>query len=195
MFASRAGRIAAWIGFALFAMSGVAGAWYIWGGGFDPTPVGSAADDDDDDDDDTPSDAGPGARPKAKKTGSRGKGGKRAKKPKANGLAGPTGPGGMSYEAALSGNNRQVGIGNKDAPDLTNDQLAGPMRNATFLGVCGVPSSTRVTVKVAVRGGHAVGVSVYSTPQNAEADGCVDRRVRQLYWPYSGKLDSFVTTY
>ena len=38
--------------------------------------------------------------------------------------------GGMSYEAALASNNTQVTVGQAAAPDLTDQQLGGPMRNA-----------------------------------------------------------------
>jgi hypothetical protein len=112
------------------------------------------------------------------------------------GHGGGYGPAGKSYEAALAGNNEQVAVGAaKGAPDLTDAQLAGPMRNTAFLGACGAPDSMHVTVKVAIRGGHAVGVSVYTTPPNPQIAGCIDRSVRNLAWPANGKMDSFVTTY
>jgi hypothetical protein len=191
MFASKTSRILAWIAVAVCATGGAAGAFYIWGGGFDPT-IEDATLDDDDDDDAPAQEAGPGAQPqrKKKKSGAR-RSGPRAKAPRPGGASGPSG---MSYEAAIARNNRQLAPGTKEVPDLTDVQLAGPMRNVTFLDACGVPSSTRVTVKVAIRAGRAVGVSVYSTPKS-DADGCVERRVRNLYWPYSAKMDSFVTTY
>jgi hypothetical protein len=69
------------------------------------------------------------------------------------------------------------------------------MRNATFLGACGTPNSTKVTVKVAIKMGRAVGVSVYTTPPNAGVTSCIDRHVRQLAWPANAKMDSFTTAY
>ena len=106
------------------------------------------------------------------------------------------GPAGKSYEAAVAGNQEQVSIGGTGAvPNLTDAQLAGPMRNGTFLGVCGTPDSMHVTVKVAIRGGRAVGVSVYTNPPNGQIAGCVDRQVRNLAWPVNAKMDSFVTVY
>jgi hypothetical protein len=106
------------------------------------------------------------------------------------------GPAGKSYEAAIAGNHEQVTIGAASgAPDLTDAQLAGPMRNAAFLGTCGTPDSTHVTVKVAIRAGRAIGVSVYMNPPKPEIAGCIDRSVRNLAWPVNGKMDSFVTTY
>ena len=69
------------------------------------------------------------------------------------------------------------------------------MRNASFLGSCGAPDSMKVTVKVAIKMGHAVGVSVYTNPSNAGIAACVDRAVRNLSWPVNAKMDSTVTTY
>jgi hypothetical protein len=111
-------------------------------------------------------------------------------------VTGGYGPAGKSYEAAVSGNQEQISIGTGGAaPDLTDVQLAGPMRNGTFLGACGTPDSMHVTVKVAIRGGRAVGVSVYTNPPNGQIAGCIDRQVRNLAWPVNGKMDEFVTTY
>ena len=103
--------------------------------------------------------------------------------------------GGMSYEAAIASNNTQVNIGQASGPDLTDSQLAGPMRNASFLGSCGAPSSMKVTVRVAIKMGHAVGVSVYTNPANNQIAACVDRSVRGLAWAVNAKMDSFTTTY
>ncbi len=106
------------------------------------------------------------------------------------------GGGGMSYESAVSSNIQQIDMnGHVVGPDLTDLQLSGPLRNATFLSSCGAPDSMHVTVKVAIKMGRAVGVSVYSSPPNSGVASCVDRAVRNLAWPVNPKLDSFVTTY
>jgi hypothetical protein len=106
------------------------------------------------------------------------------------------GPPGRSYESAISGNREQISIGGgADAPDLSDAQLAGPLRNATFVGGCGAPDSMHVTVKVAIRTGRAVGVSVYTSPPSAQIAACIDHSVREIAWPVNAKLDSFVTTY
>jgi eukaryotic-like serine/threonine-protein kinase len=107
----------------------------------------------------------------------------------------PLGPSGMSYEAAIAGNNQNLAPGTKDVPDLTDAELAGPMREGTFLDACDVPTSTQVTVKVAIKGGRAVGVSVYMVPPSRELGWCVERHVRGIQWPSNAKMDSFVTTY
>jgi hypothetical protein len=104
--------------------------------------------------------------------------------------------GGMSYETAVAGNVQQIDMnGHVTGPDLTDLQLSGPLRNATFLNSCGAPDSMHVTVKVAIKMGRAVGVSVYTTPANGGVASCVDHAVRNLAWPVNPKMDSFVTTY
>ena len=104
-------------------------------------------------------------------------------------------PGGLSYEAALATNNQQVTMGQTGGPDLTDTQLAGPMRNASFITGCGAPDSMKVTVRVAIKMGRAVGVSVFTTPPNAGIASCVDHAVRGLAWPVNSKMDSFTTSY
>ena len=59
----------------------------------------------------------------------------------------------MSYETAIAGNNLKLAPGTKDAPDLTDAELAGPMRDGSFLDACGVPTSTHVTVITIARTG------------------------------------------
>jgi hypothetical protein len=169
------------------------GAWFFFGRDFFKEE--STAVDDDSDDVEPGVDAGAHhARHPGKH---RGKGAApKAKGPSHPGAPGPTGPGGKSYEAAIAGNHEQISVGGAaGAPDLTDAQLGGPMKNGTFLGTCGTPDSMHVTVKVAIRSGHAVGVSVYTAPPDPEIAGCIDRQVRNLAWPVNGKMDSFVTAY
>src|SRR5579872_403865 len=102
--------------------------------------------------------------------------------------------GGQSYEAVLNSNNESVVMGEAaGAPDLTNAQLAGPLRHAGFIPSCGAPDDMKVQVRVAVRMGVPIGVTVATTPPNGGIAGCIDRAVRGLRWPPSGKTD-FVTT-
>lgn len=128
------------------------------------------------------------------------KGGKKAGGGKAGGGGGGGGGGGYagggSYEAALNANNQEISVGGpKGGPDLTDGQLSAPMKNASFISGCGAPDSMKVTVRVAVKNGRAVGVSVYPSPSNAAVAQCVDRHVRALSWPPNGKMDFFTTTY
>jgi len=129
------------------------------------------------------------------------KGGKKATAGGKGGTGGGTGggggyAGGGSYEAALAANNQEISIcGAKGGPDLTDGQLNAPMRNAAFISGCGAPDSMKVTVRVAVKNGRAMGVSVYPNPPNAAVAQCIDRHVRALGWPPNPKMDFFTTTY
>ena len=134
---------------------------------------------------------GIGGKKKAARAGGGGGGGGGAG---GGGGGGGYAAGGMSYEAALGSNNQQVTIGGAGSgPDLSDAQLAGPLRNATFINACGAPDSMKVQVRVAVKMGHAVGVSVYTTPSEPRIAGCIDGAVRRLSWPANAKMD-FVTT-
>jgi hypothetical protein len=177
-----------------------AGVWVLTGHPLFVDEV--TADDEDDEDDDTidtvvATDGGKriGHTKRTGKRHPRAAGKHKPPAPRAAAPSGPVEPGGPTYEAALAGNREHVAIGESTGPDLTDLQLTGPMRNATFLGACGAPDSMHVTVKVAVRGGRAVGVSVYTSPPDAHVAGCIDRAVRGLAWPVNPKMDSFVTTY
>lgn len=105
------------------------------------------------------------------------------------------GPAGPTYEAAIASNKQEIVIGGKTVPDLTDGQLSGPMRNGAFVGECGAPDSMKVTVKVAIKLGRPVGVSVITSPPDPDIAGCIDRYVRTFSWPSNGKMDSFTTTY
>ena len=105
------------------------------------------------------------------------------------------GPAGPTYEAAIASNTQEITIGKQGAPDLTDAQLSGPMRNGAFVGECGAADGTRVTVHVAVKSGRAAGVSVSTSPADPDVAGCIDRYVRTFSWPSSPKMDSFKTTY
>jgi hypothetical protein len=106
-------------------------------------------------------------------------------------------PGGMSYEAAIAANPQQIDMnGHATGPDLTDGQLSAPMTNVgRFLSACGAPNDMKVTVRVAVKLGRAVGVSVDTNPPNGGIASCVDHSVRGLTWPSNPKLDSFTTQY
>jgi hypothetical protein len=104
--------------------------------------------------------------------------------------------GGLSYEAVLNGNNEQMAIGQAPmAADLTDAQLSAPLRHASFVVSCGAPDEMKVTVRVAVRMGRAVGVTVATSPPSGGVSACVDRAVRGLRWAESVKTDFVTTTY
>lgn len=102
--------------------------------------------------------------------------------------------GGTSFESILDNNNQTINMGQaNDVPDLTNAQLSAPLRHASFIGSCGAPDDMKVSVQVAVKMGHPVGVTVHTTPPNPGVAACIDRAVRGIQWPVSAKTD-FVTT-
>lgn len=101
----------------------------------------------------------------------------------------------MSYEAALNAGSELTIGGGSSGPDLTNSQLNAPMGNNGWLEACGVKDNMKVTARVAVKGGRAVGVTVSTQPSNSGVSACVDRHVRGLSWPHSAKLDSFTTVW
>ncbi len=102
-----------------------------------------------------------------------------------------------SYEDALnsvSSNLEKVDqYGHASGSDLTDAQLLIPI--SQVFPTCGVPDNMKVTVKVAVKDGRAVGVSVETNPVDGRIASCIDRHVRKLSWPPSHRLDSFTSTY
>ncbi len=112
------------------------------------------------------------------------------------GAGGASYAGGQSYEAVLNSNNESVSIGSEQAgPDLTNAQLAGPLRHAAFVTGCGAPDDMKVTVRVAVRMGVPIGVTVSTNPPSGGVAGCIDRAVRGLRWQANPKTDFVTTSY
>lgn len=121
------------------------------------------------------------------------KGKKRAGGGGGHAVAGGGFSGGMSYEAVLNSNNESITMGESTGPDLTNAQLAAPLRHAAFVVSCGAPDDMKVQVRVAVRMGVPIGVTVATTPPNSAIAACIDRSVRGLRWAANSKTD-FVTT-
>ncbi len=112
------------------------------------------------------------------------------------GGGGPGYSGGTSFENVLNGNNETITMGQaQDQPDLTNAQLAAPLRHASFITGCGAPDYMKVAVRVAVKMGRAVGVTVSTNPPSPGVAACVDRSVRGLQWPVSAKTDFVSTNY
>jgi eukaryotic-like serine/threonine-protein kinase len=114
------------------------------------------------------------------------------------GGGGPGYSGGSSFESILNGNNETITMGQgqgQDQPDLTNAQLSAPLRHASFITGCGAPDDMKVMVRVAVKMGRAVGVTISTNPPSAGVAACVDRSVRGLQWPVSPKTDFVNTSY
>jgi len=114
----------------------------------------------------------------------------------AGGGGGAAFSGGMSYEQVLNSNNEQITMGGgSGAPDLTNAQLSGPLRNASFVPACGAPDDMKVVVRVAVKMGSPIGVTVTTNPPSNGVAACIDRSVRGLRWPANAKTDFVTTSY
>lgn len=98
---------------------------------------------------------------------------------------------GKSCEKARDENPEGVDLGQKGPkkPDLTNEQLGGPMKTSAFFAHCGLKDSENAEICVAVKHGKPLGVSVGVTPTNKGAAACIDRAVRKLHWPDSDRLD------
>ena len=98
---------------------------------------------------------------------------------------------GKSCEKAID-ENPQVIDGNAhgpSVPDLTDDQLAGPVQSSTFFSNCPLSDSAHANICVAIKEGRPLGVSVKVSPANKGVAACIDRATRKLRWPESAKLD------
>lgn len=100
---------------------------------------------------------------------------------------------GPTYEEALAEPEDVMAL--RGERELTNEELTAPMKSPTFLNSCNAPDSMSVTVKVAVRDGKALGVSVSTTPDDPTVAECIDSAIRNLTWPASKHRDSFTTTF
>lgn len=96
----------------------------------------------------------------------------------------------MSCEAAIARNDERLEIGGPRGPaDITREAYASILQNGGYLSGCGVPDRTVLEICAAVKEGRAVGVTVASSPPNAELGACVRRAVARLHFPHSDRLD------
>ena len=100
---------------------------------------------------------------------------------------------GMTYDDALAEPEDVMAL--KSERELTNQELSLPMKDSSFIGNCNAPDSMKVTVKVAVRDGKALGVSVLTDPDDPTVAECIDSAVRNFTWPVSKRRDSFITAF
>jgi hypothetical protein len=97
---------------------------------------------------------------------------------------------GKSCEKAQDENPQTLDMSGKGgSPDLTNDQLGAPFKNAAFLSTCGLTDSADADLCVAVKNGKALGVTINVTPKNNKVAACIDRATRKIAFPASPKLD------
>jgi hypothetical protein len=106
------------------------------------------------------------------------------------------GPGhstGTSYDDALATPEDMSAVAGEH--ELSDVELAQPMKSPTFLDDCSVPETMKVKVQVVVRDGAAIGVTVRTQPDDATVAECIDKAVRGLGWTASKKRDSLTTMY
>jgi hypothetical protein len=99
----------------------------------------------------------------------------------------------MSYDDALAIPEDLGAI--KNEKDLSDDEVAAPMQSGAYLQTCEAPDSMKVTIRVAVRDGHALGVSVTTDPDDGAIAECVDKAVRELTWPVSHRRETMTTRF
>jgi hypothetical protein len=128
------------------------------------------------------------------------KGGKRAGGANKGGVIGRQGGfpilgGGMSCEAAQNAYVEEMKIGQRGQADITAGQYGAILNSGQYLNGCGVPSSMGVNICAAIQNGHAVGVSVTTSPHNPRIAGCVAGAIRRINFPSHPKLDVTRTTF
>jgi hypothetical protein len=99
----------------------------------------------------------------------------------------------MSYDEALAIPEDLGAI--KNEKDLSDDEVAAPMQSGTYIQACGAPDEMKVTIRVAVRDGHALGVSVTTDPDDQAIAECIDNGVRALTWPVSHRRETMTTRF
>jgi hypothetical protein len=96
-------------------------------------------------------------------------------------------PAGLSYESALA----TIALDPPGARRLSDDELREPFARAAIGETCGAGSAR---VRIAVRDGAAVGVSVFTTPRDPMVAECIDRAMRTLTWPRTLALSTITTS-
>lgn len=95
-----------------------------------------------------------------------------------------------SCEAAIARNNEQLEIGAaRGAPDISREAYASILQNGRYLAGCSLPERTVFEICAAIRDGHAVGITVVSTPPSSQLNACVRNAVAHLKFPANPRLD------
>lgn len=96
---------------------------------------------------------------------------------------------GVSCEEAQTENVEVANLQGGDPPDLTASAFASTLNAGTYLEPCGVPSSSKVDICVAVKNGQTVGVTVALDPADPEIEVCVAKQVRAMTFTAHPKMD------
>jgi hypothetical protein len=79
--------------------------------------------------------------------------------------------------------------------NMSTDTLQAPLLDLKRYDKCKVPRSTKVTMRVAVFDGAAVGVEVATKPKNVKMEGCLDGVVRGMSWDKVPSLNEVNVTF
>jgi hypothetical protein len=74
--------------------------------------------------------------------------------------------------------------------NINDNDLQKPLMEMPRYESCKVPRSTRVSIRVAVYDGAAVGADITSKPKNAKIEQCVAGVVRTMSWPKVPSLNT-----
>jgi len=96
---------------------------------------------------------------------------------------------GVTCEQAREQYTEEINIETGASADLRADDFAAVLNNGSYLGLCDVPSESRVRICAAVQNGKAVGVTVLLDPSATTIELCVAGQVRQLSFPTNAKMD------
>jgi eukaryotic-like serine/threonine-protein kinase len=69
------------------------------------------------------------------------------------------------------------------------------LNDGAYLQTCGSPSTTSVKLCAAIRGGHAVGVTVTTTPGDKRLSTCIGSAIQAMAFPSSPGLDVASTVF
>ncbi len=95
-----------------------------------------------------------------------------------------------SCEAAIARNNEQLTIGAaRGAPDISREAYASILQSGRYLSGCSIPERTVFEICAAVKDGHAVGITILSSPPSSKLNACVRSAVARLKFPQNARLD------
>jgi hypothetical protein len=81
------------------------------------------------------------------------------------------------------------------ASPLSSARLGAPLVNGKFVSDCGAPDDMKVVVKVTVKMGRPVDVTVKTDPANGAVASCVEKATREMQWDVSPKTQHATVTY
>ncbi|MEO7037927.1 MAG: hypothetical protein ABI548_28430 [Polyangiaceae bacterium] len=95
-----------------------------------------------------------------------------------------------SCEAAAAAAVQDLDFASSDrTADLPSEAIAGVLENGAWLSSCSVPSTTKLDVCVAIKGGRVTAATVTSRPSDPALNACVRQRAAALQFPYSTRVD------